>query len=655
MKRIGITAGANIYEIRESLKKLAPNATESQLDEAVQEIIADKKAANGEGESSKAKRNAGFSGMTHYTWESYNRFVNELIKDYTGLIKATMVTAPIVKGSSYEGFEIEFELLIKRNRRYGSRVRKYESGAADYNREIGVTIGTTDVSIRGFKTHSEAYDVASKYFKEGMDVYKNKSFTAQKKASMIGVNAEFDTQRLIDYIRKVAPSLSRRQVEEEVYSITGERPERPSLSMTDGKLGASGFEDEDGFLIRGDLTFKRIVDGIEIFVDGRWLGTFDDQNINETAEEAALWNLDLNKHKNYGGSEEKYQKAVDKYVPIYEVEIQQAVKEYEKNKSNGVKASYEEPSTEEPSTEEPSTDDFSRRQTIMGLINDKWNNIQRYDSVMDVFTEEQMPVINSILTDEKVHIGQLQAMLDDSGMDTSTSIDKGREDAENILGDNGSSDIVEYDESELVEAGKASKKNKCAAIRPATGDDTTAIEAYFNGKIYTIKRTLNNEYEFRTTEGKWIGSTPNEVAEKIFADDYGMKNLESLVDWEWNELSQYRWSATCYTESDRNHPNNRRASKDKSNTIQDLIDSDVISEEEARDAYALGLADALKEDVSLELSLEIKATDKEGVEQAIYDLAVKDAKEELLDDSEDFDDDIDFGDDLQAQEREFDE
>ena len=97
-------------------------------------------------------------------------------------------------------------------------------------------------------------------------------------------------------------------------------------------------------------------------------------------------------------------------------------------------------------------------------------------------------------------------------------------------------------------------------------------------------------------------------------------------------------------------------------SVQEAIDDEVITEEEARQAYALGLADALKEDVELDLSAEIEVEDPKDhdqVEQAIYDMGTQDgesieemdeAEDETEDEEydedysefEDFDDDIDF-------------
>lgn len=103
---------------------------------------------------------------------------------------------------------------------------------------------------------------------------------------------------------------------------------RQEITMIDGRKGALGSEDEDGFIYRADISVrKKDNQTIKIFVDEDWLfeaSTAADPM--DIAKEIAWWNLDLNRYPQYGGTEEKYNKAMEKYIPKYKRAVEQALR-----------------------------------------------------------------------------------------------------------------------------------------------------------------------------------------------------------------------------------------------------------------------------------------------------------------------------------------
>lgn len=221
----------------------------------------------------------------------------------------------------------------------------------------------------------------------------------------------------------------------------------------------------------------------------------------------------------------------------------------------------------------------ARIQILIDAINAEWVAIRQYEAMKPSFSEDEQKVIEDILQEEKVHVGQFQAIMDKYAA-TNESVAEGVE------------------EAQAQEQGGVDTADD-------TMDDMVVTDDFVDASIVRKKRVKRNANE-----------------------------------------------ALRRTSIRRMRARKVRAS------VQEAIDDEVITEEEARQAYALGLADALKEDVELDLSAEIEVEDPKDhdqVEQAIYDMGTQDGESiEETDDDEDeeydedysefeeFDDDIDF-------------
>lgn len=229
----------------------------------------------------------------------------------------------------------------------------------------------------------------------------------------------------------------------------------------------------------------------------------------------------------------------------------------------------------------------ARIQILIDAINAEWVAIRQYEAMKPNFSDDEQKVIEDILQEEKVHVGQFQAIMDKYAA-TNESVAEGVEEAQ-----------------EQEQGGVD------------TADDTMVTDDFVDASIVrkkSFKRNANNGKD--KTYSEWL--------------DGGRKYSNAK---------------------------NVRARKVRA-SVQEAIDDEVITEDEARQAYALGLADALKEDVELDLSAEIEVEDPKDhdqVEQAIYDMGTQDGEsieevdetedeeyDEDYSEFEDFDDDIDF-------------
>lgn len=239
---------------------------------------------------------------------------------------------------------------------------------------------------------------------------------------------------------------------------------------------------------------------------------------------------------------------------------------------------------ESPSTE---VSPEAKVQLLIDAINAEWGAIRSYESMRSSFSEEEREVWDDIILEEKVHVGQFQAMMDKYSSTTES---------------------VQEGETE----GRQQSDQEPSSVSTEDYQDEDLI-----------------------AEAKFLNTTGTKVAARAYETKKKRANVAAPIESVEKPVRAEAIKATVSCGA----CGRGRAS------IQDVIDDGVITEEEARQAYALGLADALKEDVELDLSFEIEVDDvrdHDSVEQAIYDLGTADG-EELKDDEaaeDDFDDDI---------------
>ena len=306
----------------------------------------------------------------------------------------------------------------------------------------------------------------------------------------------------------------------------------------------------------------------------------------------------------------------------------------------------------------------ARIQILIDAINAEWVAIRQYEAMKPSFSEDEQKVIEDILQEEKVHVGQFQAIMDKYAA-TNESVAEGVEEAQ-----------------EQEQGGVD------------TADDAMVTDDFVDASIVrkkSVKRSANKgkgkTYSEWFDEGNKFGMTFDEYADTAFLDAESLRNATAQEIWDKadriyefypidsiererafefasEELGKdYDEIYNKWLEGGRKHSSAKKGRTRKVRaSVQEAIDDEVITEEEARQAYALGLADALKEDVELDLSAEIEVEDPKDhdqVEQAIYDMGTQDGEsieevDETEDETEDeeydedysefeeFDDDIDF-------------
>lgn len=416
-----------------------------------------------------------------------------------------------------------------------------------------------------------------------------------------------------------------------------------------------------------------------------------------------------------------------------------------------------------------------KAQMLMAAIKDEWETIQSYEGAFSSFTPEEQAVIKDIIMEEKVHIGQLQSMLDNIGKEATEPISEGTEEGEEQLGKqtefeedeetlsldsdinaklaslkarrvlkrrasssnytsdydynylitnldrgsysylfkyiikdaeywikNESSNTTEFMErvdrliryfcvkvyngytrgeftreqmEELKEKAKAEGKavkeyigdltigkadtKQFAMVNAAskrmkadirrTGDDLDYITLFVNGKKFPnrIKETLRHEYRFKTSKGTWLGNTANEVVSKILTDDYGIIG-EVEEAWVWESMGNATWAVKTDVNSNRKAVETSK--KRVKCSIGEIIEQEILSEETAKEAYALGFRDAIEKadevereneepNLDMEMTVEFDEDDPDSAEQAIYDAGVAEV-EEYSDENQEFDDDV---------------
>lgn len=301
----------------------------------------------------------------------------------------------------------------------------------------------------------------------------------------------------------------------------------------------------------------------------------------------------------------------------------------------------------------------ARVQILIDAINAEWVAIRQYEAMKPSFSEDEQKVIEDILQEEKVHVGQFQAIMDKYAA-TNESVAEGVEEAQEQeqggvdTTDDMMPDIVVTDD--FVDASIVRKKS--AKRNANKGSGKTYSEWFdednqFGEKFDDYVKTFPNAESLRNATAQEIWDNVNRFYDIYPVDSTDRENAFNFVSEELNKDYGEIYDAWRQRASvKRVHTRKVRAS------VQEAIDDEVITEEEARQAYALGLADALKEDVELDLSAEIEVEDPQDhdqVEQAIYDMGTQDGESiEETDDDEDeeydedysefeeFDDDIDF-------------
>lgn len=309
----------------------------------------------------------------------------------------------------------------------------------------------------------------------------------------------------------------------------------------------------------------------------------------------------------------------------------------------------------------------ARIQILIDAINAEWVAIRQYEAMKPSFSEDEQKVIEDILQEEKVHVGQFQAIMDKYAA-TNESVAEGVEEAQEQeqggvdTADNTMDDTMVTDD--FVDASIVRKRSVKRNANKGTGK--TYSEWFDEGNKFG--RTFDEEVKDFPEAESLRNATAQEIWDKAdrYYDFYPIDSWERerAFDFVSEELGKdYEEIYDKWLEGGRKSSNAKKVRTRKVRaSVQEAIDDEVITEEEARQAYALGLADALKEDVELDLGAEIEVEDPKDhdqVEQAIYDMGTQDGESiEEMDEAEDetedeeydedysefeeFDDDIDF-------------
>ena len=309
----------------------------------------------------------------------------------------------------------------------------------------------------------------------------------------------------------------------------------------------------------------------------------------------------------------------------------------------------------------------ARIQILIDAINAEWVAIRQYEAMKPNFSEDEQKVIEDILQEEKVHVGQFQSIMDKYAA-TNESVAEGVEEAQEQeqsgvdTADDTMDDTMVTDD--FVDASIVRKKRVKRNANKGTGK--TYSEWFDEGNKFG--RTFDEEVKDFPEAESLRNATAQEIWDKAdrYYDFYPIDSWERerAFDFVSEELGKdYEEIYDKWLEGGRKSSNAKKVRTRKVRaSVQEAIDDEVITEEEARQAYALGLADALKEDVELDLSAEIEVEDlkdHDQVEQAIYDMGTQDGEsieevdetedetedeeyDEDYSEFEDFDDDIDF-------------
>lgn len=314
-------------------------------------------------------------------------------------------------------------------------------------------------------------------------------------------------------------------------------------------------------------------------------------------------------------------------------------------------------------------------QILIDAINAEWQAIRQYESMKQNFSAEEQEEFDHIIEEEKIHVGQFQAIMDKYSSTTQAVIDGQNESKSESTEDKDDMPVPEA-EAGIVNADREAKETNPKKARTFSEWVDAGESGYYESfaeavEMFPSIKSLRNAtaQEIWDNADRFYDVYPVDSDDRELAFNFATEELGKDYDEIYNKWLGRDASALKQARMDRKSSSDKQnavvtqdgsSKKDSANaanqkskvraSIQEMIDDEIITEEEARSAYALGLADALKDDVALDLNEEIEVddvTDHDQVEQAIYDLGTADA--ELIDEDEDdeedydeFDDDIDF-------------